>query len=195
MRRTTVHCLRVLWLAGLGIVLGCAPKGTRLEFTTFGRDNTSRQFYGEYTEAYYRQMGNGTIELLLRAEAPSSLDPKQSITQLIYLKTFWKPRPGVTAAEPSQINAHVQYAMLTPPTGVRYDGSAFLLGHKDRSSGEYVGRIESGTLIPRYRMGNAAEPFASAKFIGGFRATENPRKVLQGLHTLQNEFKERIDQP
>lgn len=182
-------------MVGLAVAVGCAPDGTRLEFTTFGHDNSSRQFYGEYTEAYYRQLTNGTLELLLRAEAPSSLDPKQNITQLIYLKTFWKPRPGRTAAEATQINANVQYAMLTPPTGVRYDGSAFLIANHDRNSGELVGRIESGTLIPRYRMGSAAEPFASAKFIGGFRATENPRKVLQGFHTLQNEFKERLGPP
>jgi hypothetical protein len=183
----------VLALAGW-LVIGCeAPvRQTRLELTVFGQDGRRQHHYADFGEAYY-QLSGGTLELVLRSERPSSLDPTQTITQILYLKTFWQPMPGTTYVEASQINARVQYAMLTPPTGVRYDGGAFVSFRINKRTGELTGRIESGSLAPRFRMGDAVEPFGAARFTGTVRATERPREVVNTLQMLESQFSQPIE--
>ena len=182
--------LRIPFLVaiGLGSLAGCASPETRINLTTYDAQGRTQQHYATFTQAGYRITPTGTFELVLQTRRPSSLDPTQSITQIVHLKCFWTPRPGTTYAEPSQINARVRYAMLTPPTGVRYDGSAFLYCKLDERTGRLTGRIESGTLAARYRMGDAVEPFTSAKFTGTFTATEDSREVVGVTQMLDSQF-------
>ena len=93
--------------------MGCTGGETRIDLTTFDKNGQARRHYAEFRRASYRLSGGGTLELVLRSERPSSIDPTQTITQIVYLKSFWTPRPGTTYAEASQINARVQYALIT----------------------------------------------------------------------------------
>ena len=106
---------------------------------------------------------------------------------------MWNPIPGTTYAEGSQINARVQYALLTPPTGMRYDGSTFADYRLKRRTGKLVGTLEEGTLSPRYRMGDAAEPFGPCRFRGTFVATENPADVVTALQLLESQFRQPVE--
>ncbi|MBP7936090.1 MAG: hypothetical protein KA354_15720 [Phycisphaerae bacterium] len=191
--KSIVRTSRVFATSGLaavflGSLVGCTSPETRINLTTFDAQGQDQQHYATFTQASYRLTPGGTFELALHTTRPSSLDPTQSITQIIYLKCLWTPRPGTTYAEPSQINAKVQYAILTPPTGVRYDGSAFLSCKLDQGSGMLTGRIESGTLSARFRVGEAIEPFAFAKFTGAFTAVDNPREVVRAAQSLNAQF-------
>jgi len=185
---------RTVWLSVVffavltGGLVGCAPRETRVELQTLGEGEQSGCFVGDFNQAYFRRLPGGTWEVVLHSEKPSSIDPTQTITQILYARTFWKPIAGTTAIESSQINARLRYAVLTPPTGVRYDGAAFVTAKVDRVTGELAGRIESGTLVPKYRMGQAVEPFASARLEGTFRAKEDPRAVIQALQTIYTRF-------
>lgn len=178
----------ILALACLGSLAGCASSQTRIDLTTYDVQGQTSQHYATFTQASYRITPGGTFELVLQTKRPSTVDPTQTITQIIYMKCFWTPRPGTTYAEPSQINAKVQYAILTPPTGVRYDGSAFLTCKLDQKAGKLTGKIESGTLAARFRMGDAVEPFSTAKFVGLVAATENPREVVRAAQMLHTQF-------
>jgi hypothetical protein len=183
---------RVLMMT-LPLLAGCFQEPilrTRLELTTF-ETGKAEPHYADFSRASYRRSPDGLLEVAMRTERPSTLDPTQIITQVVYIRTFWNPRPGKTFAESTQINARVEYAMLTPPTGIRYDGSAFLTYDIDRN-GTLIGRIESGTLAPRFHMGDAAEPFGPARFSGGILAVENPREVVSIAQTLDSEFSEPI---
>jgi len=181
-------------LAVLLCAAGCqSPKVTRIELTTFGTDGESQLHYSNFTRASYRLSAGHTLELVLRTERPSSLDPTQTITQIVYVKNFWKPIPGTTYADGSQINARVQYALLTPPTGVRYDGSAFVYYRFDRRTGQLVGTLEEGTLSPRYRMGDAVDPFGPCRFSGTFFASEDPGDVISAIQMLDSQFYQPIE--
>ena len=113
-------------LVSLLACAGCASKASRIDLTTYDDAGRAQQHYSYFQRASYHLSPGGLLEIVMRVERQSTIDPTQTITQILYLKTFWNPHPGVTYVEPSQINARVQYAMLTPPTGVRYDGAAFL---------------------------------------------------------------------
>ncbi len=175
---------------------GCQePKSTRIELATMDAAGASRQYFVEFERAAYRRTARGVVELVMKVEQPSELDPRQTITQLLYVRQFWSPRPGTTYAEATQINARLRYAILTPPTGVRYDGSAFVTCKLDKRTGELIGHIESGTLSPQYRMGDASEPFGPARLTGTFRATENPREVVNAIQTLGTLFSDKAGTP
>jgi len=181
-------CAGLLLCAAISGWAGCQAAPTRIDLVTYDPDGSAQRHYADFQEGYYRLTSNGGIELALRCEQPSQKDPTQTITQVVYLKAFWIPRPGKTFAEPSQLNAHLYYAVWTPPTGVRYDGAGFATFHLDSSSAILTGRIESGILSPRFRVGNAAEPFGTARFTGRFQAREDPGRVIALLQKLESEF-------
>lgn len=182
-----------LLAVGLLLPVGCGPKVTRIELQTFEANGTTSRHYTDFTRAYFKRLPDGRIELSMRSQQPSRIDPTQVITQVVHLQTFWNPRPGTTYFESSQVNTRIQYAILTPPTGVRYDGGAFVSYKIDRLTGEAVGHIESGDLAPKFRMGNAIEPFGPARVTGTFRATENPGDVVNTQQMLQSQFTQPID--
>lgn len=183
------------WIVVFGIFAfaGCNQQETRIDLTTFDQEGKPQRHYSEFRRASYRLSHSGMLELVLRSEQPSTIDPTQTITQVVYVKSLWTPKPGITFAEESQINARVQYAIVTAPTGIRYDGGGFISYKRDRRTGEMVGKIESGTLTPRLRMGNAVEPFGTARFTGTFSAQENPRDVVQAVYTLESQFSKPIN--
>jgi len=182
------------WIMALGLlaVAGCGSSQTRIDLTTFDQDGRARNHYAEFRRASYQLSPGGTLKLVLRSAEPSMKDPTQTITQIVYVKSLWTPRPGTTFANASQINARVQYAIITPPTGVRYDGGAFLSYKLKRRTREMVGKIESGTLAPRLRMGDAVEPFGAARFTGTFCATENSRDVVAAVQMLESQFSQPV---
>lgn len=184
------RCLALCLLPGLLTAAGCtgliAPTETRLELVTF--DPQGRQeHYADFSQAYYAQNAAGLLELLLISEKPSTIDPTQMIRQIVLIREFWNPRPGKTYANATQTNASVSYAMLTPPTGVRYEGGAFLTYRMEGN--QAAGWIESGNLKPRYRMGGAVEPFGPATFKGTFRARENAARIVEMRQELDALFK------
>ncbi len=73
----------------------------------------------------------------------------------------------------------VRYAILTPPTGVRYDGAGFVFAKIAKDAKTLKGEIESGRLAPAYRMADAALPFGPARFNGPFRAVRNEGEVIE----------------
>jgi len=180
-------------LTALTLPLGCGPRVTRIELETYDAAGQPSRHYTEFTRAAFKQISDGRIELVLRSEQPSQIDPTQTITQVVHVQTFWTPRLGITYAEASQINARIQYAILTPPTGVRYDGGAFVSYKIDGLTGELVGWIESGELSPKFQMGNAVEPFGPARISGTFRAVENPGEVVTTHQMLRSQFTQTLD--
>ncbi len=181
-------------MVSLGGLLGCGgPEVTRIEVTTYDGSGSARHHDTEFVRASYYRPPNGMVELVLWAEDPSTLDPTQRITQIVYVKEFWNPRPGTTYAEPTQINARVQYALLSPPTGVRYDGAAFLTYRINRWTGVLTGRLESGNLAPRYHMGGADVPFGPARFTGAIRAVQNQAQVVHAVQMLESLFSKRVE--
>lgn len=167
-------------------------KQTRIELTTFDDDGNAQRHFADFTVACYRQSGSNRVEIVLRAEQPSRIDPRQTITQIVHIREFWNPRPGVTYADSSQRNVRIQYAVLTPPTGVRYDGAGFVTYRIDRGTGELTGRIEAANLRPAYRMGDAVAPFGPALITGTIRARHDPGRVVRAIPLLNAPFQSPI---
>ncbi len=183
-----VSAAGLVWASGLMALAGCGPQDTRINLVTYDEAGEAAAHYTDFRRASFRTQSDGKIELVLRTQQPSQVDPSQTITQVVYVQMFWNPVPGVTYMESTQINARVQYALLTPPTGMRYDGGAFVTYKIDKQTHEAVGYVESGDLAAAFQMGEAAPPFGPARIYGHFRAKENPADVVDGLQTLAAQF-------
>lgn len=182
----------VLWLA---LLSGCANEPSRMVLKAVDRAGVQESLSTEFRRCVYHRTAQGLIEVALKTEHPSTEDPTQTITQILYLRQIWNPRLGASFVDSTQVNARVEYAILSPPTGVRYDGSAFISYKIDKYTGELKGRIESGNLSPRYQMGDAIEPFPAARLTGTFRAVESPREVLNARQLIETRFTERLAEP
>jgi hypothetical protein len=178
----------LLALVAVWVTAGCESKPTRMYLTTFDEVGTPQYHYADFDQAYYRRTQDGRVELVLRARKPSQMDPTQMITQIVYARDMWLARPGKRRVEATQINAHLEYAILTPPTGVRYDGVALMTYKVDPRTGILTGQIESGSLEPKYRMGEASPPFGSARVTADFQAVENAARVVHAVQTLDSLF-------
>lgn len=165
---------------------GCSQPKTRIDFQVYDQAGSEQPHYTDFEQCWYQFTPNGMLELAMRTQRPSTVDPTYTISQVLYLKTFWNPRPGTTFAEATQINARVQYAVLTHPAGARYDGGAFVSYSVNRSDGRLVGKIESGSLSPRYRIGSGTEPFGACHFKGTFTAVQSPREVFNTAQQLES---------
>jgi hypothetical protein len=176
-------------LAGLLAALaGCSSQSTRIHLTTYDEAGNERRHYADFNRVAFLINPSGLLELGMRVEQPSKLDPTQTITQLIHIREVWKPVPGMTAIDSTQINVQVRYAILTPPTGVRYDGAGFVFAKLAKDGKTIAGNIESGRLAPSHRMADAALPFGVARFSGPFRAVRNEGEVMEIARQLELVF-------
>jgi hypothetical protein len=184
-------------IGGLGGVIllaiaGCASHPPQIQLTTYDEDGCPDCHHASFSQAAYRASAGGLLEMVLETESPSSVDPTQTIRQVVYLKTMWYPQPGRTYVEATQIDARMLYAILTPPTGIRCDGSA-MLTYKWNNAGKVIkAHIESGTLVPKYRMGDAVEPFGPARFTGEVTLYEDAGQVVKTLQFLETQFRTRV---
>jgi len=180
---------------GLGLVVlvaGCCHNAPRMNLTTYDECGQPQEHFTHFSHAVYRVIPGGPLEMVMETETPSSIDPAQSIRQVIYLKTFWYPQPGRTFVESTQMDANTMYAIMTPPTGIRCDGSA-MLTYKWNNKGEPIkAYIESGILTPKYRMGDAVEPFGPSRFTGRVTLYEDPGEVVKTLQYLETQFRDRM---
>jgi hypothetical protein len=173
---------------GLVALGGCSPTGNRLNLVTYDEAGKAKTHYTDFRRASFRQTSDGKIELVLHSQQASKVDPTQTIEQVVYLQTFWTPRPGTTYVDSTQVDTRIEYAIMTPPTGMRYDGGGFITYKIDKITKEAVGYLESGNLSPAYKMGDAVEPFGPARIYGRFRAKENGADVVNSLQMLGNQF-------
>lgn len=191
------RCYLIVVVLALSCLTGCSSidwfdRTTRIELSSVNAEGELQQHFAEFDQASYRMSQDGLVELLLETVRPAESDPTLNIRQLVCIKSHWLPIPGRTYMEASQINAQVQYAILTPPTGIRYDGSAFVSYKLNTRTGKLKGRIEGGHMAPRYRMGDAQPPFGPARFEGTFVAIENAREVVAGMQQLAAQFNQPI---
>jgi hypothetical protein len=184
--RNVIILLRFRAVA-VGVVLaaglvGCGPPPNRIYIQTFDEPLAPKKYNTDFAEAYFGKAADGGLDILLRWKQPTQADPTQDIEQIVHAHAFWTPVLGTTRAEASMINATLRFMILTPPTGVEYDGAGFVTFKVDRTGNILDGRIESGELVPRQAVGGARKPFGPARISGRIQATQNRRQILRLLH-------------
>lgn len=172
-------------VAALGAALGgCGSPPNRILIETHTADGVPQTYSTDFADAVFAPTADGGYDVVLRWKQPTDVDPTQDMEQLLYARVLWTPRPGVTRAEATMINARTAYTILTPPTGVRYEGGCFLSFKLNRAGTRLTGRIESGELAPLRLVGGARQPFGPARISGRIDARLDRRTTARLLHDI-----------
>jgi hypothetical protein len=176
-RLTSVLCL--------ALAAGCAPRATRLQLQEVDAAGQTRDFFQDFEECYYALTPAGNLNVVMRSQIPSTVDPSQIIEQVVHLHCFWRPVPGTTYAEESMINGYACYMIKTGRAAVSYEGGMFATFKINPRTRRITGKLESSELKPLRRQAGAKEPFGAAFAKGTFVGIEHPRRVTGTLREME----------
>ncbi len=146
------------------LAVGCGERKTQFQIVNYPVGGGAERFHQGFDECYYWFDGNQNLEVVARRT--SQTDEGVPTTQAIHVRTFWLPRPGVTYAEPTMINATVSYMILVGPDGATFGGSGFFSFKEKRDKTSLVGRLELSSLTPQRRVGEGDKLFERATLEG-----------------------------
>ncbi|HEY3243340.1 MAG TPA: hypothetical protein VGM03_08315 [Phycisphaerae bacterium] len=192
--RIAAGCLLIVSAAGLAC--GCGPRDTRFEILDYRTGAQTVAYFEEFDECYYQVDPAGNVDLVARRKrlpARRDGDPDKLLVQLLHVRTFFTPIPGHTNVESTMINTTVSYLIVSGETGASFEGGGFVsFSHPPGARrafsigpGVLTGWLESSSLSPQRRKGDAPQVFQRASVTGRFRATENQRQVVKLLNDMQ----------
>jgi len=188
--RTRVQSKLSLFLtATLGLyLLGCVTPSNSFDITDHRDPFQDRQYHENFDEAYYDLDSEGNVQIVLRRTRPMGNDPKEPLTQVIHLKTFWRPIPGRTVAERTQINGFVSYLIVGGGVGATFEGAGSVFMHQNKKGSVLTGTMEYAVLKPKRRLAADNDIFAQAELKGHFRARRDARRVVSIVNDLNRLF-------
>lgn len=201
MREVKFNAAAVVFVAALlAVGPACRQHVNRVMVATYRTDLADpERFYQDFTEAWFASSGSGEYEILLRSSEPLRSSATSSrpeiLSQSLYCRIIWRPIPGRTFAEPSQINARVDYRLeLAEParSQVRsqgptklmyYKGSGFVSFKLDRAGKIMRGTIEQVVLDLHATSSGSGDDRTSGEVMrmiledGKFQARLDPGRI------------------
>jgi hypothetical protein len=165
-----------------------------MTLVNYAQPNTPETLQQNFSEGYFSSNAFGEYEILLKSDEPISHKGEKVMTQVIYVSTLWKPIPGMTYAESSQINATIVYVVRiadnpdaeivsqTGETMLRYEGTGFLSFETDQTENVLTGTLERALLKPVHKRDNYR--LGTFELNGAFKAVRDAAKVADFKITL-----------
>jgi hypothetical protein len=137
-----------------------------MTLVNYAKSDSPETLQQNFKEGFFSSNAFGEYEVLLKSDEPISQGGEKVMTQTIYATTLWKPIPGTTYAESSQINATIVYVVRIADkpdaevvnqggeTTLRYEGTGFLSFQTDPNENEMTGTIERAVLKPMHKREN-----------------------------------------
>jgi hypothetical protein len=164
---------------------GCRPPVTKLRVESHRPGEPPRELVETFDTCAFYWNNRGDLDLVLRRRQPSAVEADAEMVQVFWAHVLWKPVPGTTYAERTQTNATFVYALLDADRAISYEGAGFLYLTLDRSERTLTGAVESGTLAPVRRSGDAVDLLGQCLISGEFEARRDARTVVATLEELR----------
>jgi hypothetical protein len=155
----------------------------------YARPEKPERLGQSFNHGYFTCNAFGEYEILLESSEPITRESDQILHQSLYVMTIWKPLPGRTYADSSQINARMVYlvkigdnpdALVVSQTGeatLRYQGTGFISFETDRSGNVLTGTIEQSLLQPGHKK--SSYRLGTFEMSGAFRAVKDPAALAE----------------
>jgi len=166
---------------------GCFAKPSVFHIVDY-RDGGEKKYRETFREAYYDLDPQGNVTIVLHRSDPNPDNPRQPILQTIRLQSFWRPIPGRTVVERTQLNALVTYAIVSGRSGATFEGAGSVFFDKDWPTSKLEGTVEYSSLRPTRRLAAGDDLFKQASLEGTFRATPNARRCLRLANDIDRFF-------
>jgi hypothetical protein len=173
----------------LVLVMGCQTGSNIMVLVNYARPEKPERLGQNFNRGYFTCNAFGEYEILLESTEPIARGSDQILHQSLYVMTIWKPLPGRTYADSSQINARMVYlvkigdnpdAPVVSQTGeatLRYQGTGFISFETDRSGNVLTGTIEQSLLQPSHKK--SSYRLGTFEMSGAFRAVKDPAALAE----------------
>ena len=170
-------------------VAGCAPVSSVsvVQLVDHRQAGKTERFRESFKEAWYRLDNHGNIDLVLRRSGGPRDGLDGSLTQLVHIRSIWRPIPGRTVADRTQINGTITYYILSGRVGSAYDGAGSVFYWK-KKDGTLFGTVDRALVRPTRRLGDYQPLFVQAELSGEFVALPDSRRVVELLNKMNGLF-------
>lgn len=183
---TAMSVLMSMFLCASLLLTGCAKRTTAFQITDYRSDGSVDYYQETFDEAFFDVDGSGNLDVVFRRSQPATPERDIDLTQIIRLRTFWRPIPGRTAAETTQINGIVSYAIITGNIGTTFEGAGSIFFEIDEDS--LTGSLDLAILEPTRHLKAGSRFFNKAELSGKFTARRSPRHVIRIVNDLNRQF-------
>ena len=180
--RSSSSFLYCLFLVGMVFSLGgCSGKQSgvfHFEVLT-PQENDLRQ---EFSQSCYTCNDDGQVTIVLRArQRIQSKNQMRNVTQLLIIKTFWRPQRGLTPFTASATNANIEYLIELDSQTAWYRGAGFVQVKPKQSPRDQKIHLRSSTLELHQHTTGFPVTFTKANVVGQARAIHDPEFVNELL--------------
>ncbi len=168
---------------------GCAqrPVVSVIRLVDHRAPGSTERFRETFQEAWYNLDRHGNVDLVLRRLSHPGAGAESTLTQLVHIRSVWRPIPGRTVTHRTQINGTITYYLVSGRTGTAYDGAGSIF-FKEKRGGRLIGAIEHAKLRPTRHLASSSPLFARAEISGEFAAVHDPRRVIQLVNEMNRLF-------
>jgi len=182
-RRATYLTLPLLFT----LPLGCAVRPTTFEIVDYHDAGDAKRYQETFDEAYYDLDEHGNVNIVLR-RTNTGQGGEQDVTQIIRIRSVWRPVPGRTASHRTQINAAVSYFVTGGRIGDTFEGAGAVFFRQNRGKTILAGTLDHSVLRPKRQLAPGEPLFARAELSGTFRATRDRRQVVRIINEADRLF-------
>ncbi|MBN1512176.1 MAG: hypothetical protein JXB13_09190 [Phycisphaerae bacterium] len=178
------------WACALLVFVGagCEPRTTRFQVVDYAPDGRQGRFFEEFDECYYARQPDGAVDVVARRRGCLMGEAEEATTQVIHLHGIWRPVPGDTAVESTQVNATVSYWIVGELGGIALEGGGFVFSQENHDRDTLTGTVESSALQPVRRIGRGPSPFNRVELTGKFRAVHDRRRTIRLINDMRMQF-------
>jgi hypothetical protein len=188
-RSAKLHRLAPPTWALLTVLSGCLQPVSRFQIVDFREDGSPRPYHESFEEAYYDIDHADNVDIVLRRVEQVAQSPPETITQVVHIRSFWRPIPGKTGDGPTQINGHVSYLIVSGSRGAAFEGAgSILIAQVPFDNDALKGILNGAILKPTRRLATGADLFQRAELSGQFQATRDPHRLVRIINEMNRLF-------
>ncbi len=147
---------------------------------------TGATLYPGFTRGYYRMSRDLVFHFILFSTTRTATGG--SVQQVMILRVFWKPIPGVTPILHTAINTTIRYLIFTPDGCGMYQGAGFVRLHNGRHARVMHASLVDGDLRLTGASGYFTDVLGPARITGDFTALRSKEKNLTLTLHIKRKF-------
>ncbi len=179
-QRYTIALILLIAIAGIS---GCKSFGPmRIKPVTSTTGATLRP---DFTASYYRVSRDKAYHFIL---ASATKVPGGEIRQVMILRVFWRPIPGVTPILSTAINTTIRYLIFTPNGCGMYEGAGFVRLHNGSHARRMHASLVDGDLRLTGASGYFTDALGPARITGDFTALASKEKTVALTLRIKRQF-------
>jgi len=177
-------------------VCACSSDSTELKMTGLDRRHELQQ---SFSQAYLCKTEAGDTDIVLVSQGQfAEQNPDKALQplpegalpwQIVHIRVYWKPLPGISSDDPTNTNASIRWYLfddwLHPGGYLEYSGSALV--DVDEDEKDASASVQNGWLKVAAIKGDMVDKLGASQLGGEIHARIDPGRVQAVLGMIENQ--------